>query len=101
MKNWLGWKTGGPPTQLVVNGELKSKPKDLSKCMNECFVNKVNGLRANIPPCMTDPLDRVRILMEKKDCSFSLKAAQPDDIAKVIKSLKYIHVVLTTLTLMY
>ena len=56
--------------------------------MNEFFVNKVNGLRANIPPCMTDPLDRVRILMEKKDCSFSLKAAQPDDIAKVIKSLK-------------
>ena len=88
MKNWLGWKTGGPPTQLVVNGELKSKPKDLSKCMNEFFVNKVNGLRANIPPCMTDPLDRVRNLMEKKDCSFSLKAAHPDDIAKVIKSLK-------------
>ena len=101
MKNWLGWKTGGPPTQLVVNGELKSKPKDLSKCMNECFVNKVNGLRANIPPCMTDPQHRVRILIEKKDCSFSLKAAHPDDIAKVIKSLKYIHVVLTTLTLMY
>ena len=30
IKNWLGWKTGGPPTQLVINGELKNKPSDLA-----------------------------------------------------------------------
>ena len=44
VKSWLGWKCGGPPTQLVVNGELKSKPRELSKCMNEYFVNKVRTL---------------------------------------------------------
>jgi hypothetical protein len=88
VKDWLGWTTGGPPTQLVVNGELKTKPKELSKCMNNFFVNKVNGLRSNIPACRTNPLDRVSKLMEGRTCSFSLKAAHPDEVSKVIKNMK-------------
>ena len=58
VKNWLGWRTGGPPTQLVINGELKNKPKELADCMNEYFVNKVKDLRRKIPPCRKNPLDR-------------------------------------------
>ena len=88
VKDWLGWTTGGPPTQLVVNGELKNKPKELSECMNEFFVNKVNALRSNIPACRTNPLDRVSTLMEGRTCSFSLKAAHPDEVSKVIKNMK-------------
>ena len=38
VKNWLGWNTSRPPSQLVVNGELKTKPADLTKTMNEFFV---------------------------------------------------------------
>ena len=55
VKDWLGWTTGGPPTQLVVNGELKNKLKELSKCINIFSVNKVNALRSNIPACRTNP----------------------------------------------
>ena len=88
VKSWLGWNTGGTPTQLVVNGELVNKPKQLSKCMNEFFVNKVTNLRGSIPPCRKDPLDRVRNLMQSRNCSFSLRFAHPDDISKVIKNLK-------------
>ena len=88
VKSWLGWNTGGTPTQLVVNGQLVNKPKQLSKCMNEFFVNKVTNLRRNIPPCRKDPLDRVRNLMQSRNCSFSLRFAHPDDVSKVINNLK-------------
>ena len=88
VKNWLGWKSGGPPKQLVINGELKSKPRDLSKCMNEFFVNKVRNLRDNIPACMKNPLGRVQELMSGRNCSFKLKAVHPDEVLKIITNLK-------------
>ena len=88
VKNWLGWKSGGPPTQLVINGELKSKPRDLSKCMNEFFVNKVRNLRENIPACLKNPLERVQGLMSGRNCSFKLKAVHPDEVLKIITNLK-------------
>ena len=88
VKNWLGWKSGGPPTQLVVDGELKSKPKDLSKCMNEFFINKVRNLRANIPACRKDPFERLQSLMANRNCVFSFKAVHPDEVKKVIDNLK-------------
>ena len=71
-----------------MNGELVNKPKQLSKCMNEFVVNKVTNLRGNIPPCRKDPLDRVRNLMQSRNCSFSLRFAHPDDVSKVINNLK-------------
>ena len=88
VKNWLGWKSGGPPTQLVVDGELKSKPKDLSKCMNEFFINKVRNLRADIPACRKDPFERLQSLMANRNCVFSFKAVHPDEVKKVIDNLK-------------
>ena len=88
IKSFLGWKSGGPPTQLNINGELKSKPADLAKSMNEFFCQKVENLRQNIPPCNSDPLDNVRKLMNNRTCSFSLRAVHPDEVQKIIKSMK-------------
>ena len=88
MKNWLGWTTGGLPRQLVIDGELKSKPSEIADCMNNFFVNKVNDLRARIPPCRNSPLDRVRKLMEKRTCKFELQTVHPDVISEVIKNMK-------------
>ena len=88
IKSWLGWSCGGPPTRLVVDGELKSKPKELAECMNEFFTNKVKSLRARIPPCRKDPLDRLRTLMANRKCSFTLKPVHPDEVRKIIKKLK-------------
>ena len=34
IKNWLGWSSGGPPTKLLIQGEIFTKPKDLAKIMN-------------------------------------------------------------------
>ena len=88
VKNWLGWKTGGPPTQLVVNGELKNKPKELAQCMNEFFINKVRNLRSHIPACRKNPLERVQSMMMNRSCNFSLKAVHPDEVSKIIANLK-------------
>ena len=56
--------------------------------MNNFFVNKVNDLRARIPPCRNSPLDRVRKLMEKRTCKFELQIVHPDVISEVIKNMK-------------
>ena len=89
MKNWLGWKTGGPPTKLVIEGELKSKPKELADCMNNFFVNKVTNLRNTIPPCSQDPLDRVKEIMKNRTCSFKLESVHSDEIKEIINNMKY------------
>ena len=88
MKNWLGWNSGGPPSQLVINGELKNKPKEMADCMNDFFVQKVNELRARIPACRVDPLDRVKLAMKDRNCSLQLKAVHPEEVSKIIKGMK-------------
>ena len=88
VKNWLGWKTGGPPTKLVIEGELKSKPKELADCMNNFVVNKVTNLRNTIPPCRQDPLDRVKEIMKSRTCSFKLESVHPDEIKEIINDMK-------------
>ena len=88
VKSWLGWSSGGPPTQLMENGMLISKPSALAECMNSFFTAKVNNLRANLPPSQYSPLSLVRKLMENRTCSFSLQPVHPDKVEKIIASLK-------------
>ena len=49
VKGWLGWNTGGTPTQLFYDGRLLSSPVDLSSAMNNFFLNKIEKLREKIP----------------------------------------------------
>ena len=88
VKSWLGWSTGGPPTQLFENGLLLNKPSCLARCMNEFFINKVQNLRANLPPSNMNPLELLRNLMKNRKCSFYLKPVHPDEIEKIISGLK-------------
>lgn len=43
VKGWLGWNTGGPPTQLFHNGTFFNKPSDLSKTMNNFLLIKLSN----------------------------------------------------------
>ena len=88
VKSWLGWSSGGPPTQLFENGLLLNKPSSLAKCMNEFFINKVRNLRENLPPSPFNPLELLKKLMKNRTCSFSLQPVHPDEILKIIKQLK-------------
>ena len=88
VKNWLGWSGGGPPTKLMSDGNMFSKPKDLAKIMNNFFVSKVRLLRSNLPRNAGDPLALVRRLMANRTCCFSFKPVHPDEVAKIIDNLK-------------
>ena len=88
IKSFLGWNSGGPPTQLIVNGELKNKPYELATAMNQFFHQKVGNLRENIPASLTDPLDNVKKLMSNRTCSFSLKPVHPDVVGQIISNMK-------------
>ena len=88
IKSWLGWRTGGPPTKLIENGELHSKPKKLANIMNNYFIEKVRNLRNNLPDTPEDPLELTRRIMSNRSSSFQLQPVHPEEIAKIISSLK-------------
>ena len=50
VKEWIRWKSVGPPTKLIDGGEIFSKPSKLADIMNHFLVNKVKRLRDNLPP---------------------------------------------------
>ena len=88
VKQWLGWSKGGPPTKLMQNGNLISKPKAIAEVMNAFFVDKVRLLRENLPLNPGNPLTLVNRLMEERTCKFSMKCVHPDKIMKIIDNLK-------------
>ena len=88
IRTWLGWTTGGPPTKLMTNGRLETKPKALAEIMNQYFVEKVQQLRQNLPPSNINPLSLPEKMMQNRRCSFSLQAVHPDQISKIISGLK-------------
>ena len=88
VKNWLGWSSGGPPTKLLVEGTIFTKPKDLAKIMNEFFIQKVENIRRNLPNPLGNPLDSVRNLMWNRTCTFDFGPVHPDEVSKLIDNLK-------------
>ena len=40
VKSWLGWSSGGPPTQLMENGLLLTKPSAIAECMNSFLIRE-------------------------------------------------------------
>ena len=88
VKSWLSWNNSGPPTRLSHNGRLVSSPAGIAGVMNSFFLGKVEGLREGIPDSTTDPLLKLREAMEDRQCSFSLCTVTPEEVFKVLKSLK-------------
>ena len=88
IKSWLGWSSGGPPSRLIENGVIYTKPSDLASIMNSFFINKVRNLRSNLPQNPGDPLKLVEKLMLNRTCSFKLKTVHPDDVLKILSNLK-------------
>ena len=88
VKSWLSWGRSGPPTQLVVDGELLSKPSVLSNTMNNFFLDKIKKLRSTIHPPKSDPLKKLKEAMKHKQCSFKLKQTNVQEVVKVIRGLK-------------
>ena len=88
VKTRLNWNNSGPPTRLFENGKMISSPAGIAGTLNSFFLGKVAGLRESIPVSGVDPLDKLRESMSQNRCSFSLQAVGPDEVYKIIKSLK-------------
>ena len=91
VKCWLGWSKGGPPTRLMENGVLVSKPSALARIMNEFFINKVQSLRSKLPSSTGDPSLLVKKLMGNKSCNLKFHSVHPDVVLRIISSLKSTH----------
>ena len=88
LKCWLGWNTGGPPTKLIDDGIVYTKPSDLARTMNSFFITKVRNLRQNLPQNPGDPIKLVRKIMRNRTCSLKLKPVHPDQVLKILSKLK-------------
>ena len=88
MKTWLNWSNSGPPTKLFHCGKLIGSPADIAGTMNSFFLEKVADLRQNIPESNSDPLARLKEVMEDRQCTFSCSPVTQEEVMKVIKSLK-------------
>ena len=87
VKGILNWHSSGSPNQLFHNGSLKTKAQDIADSQNEYFISKVQQIRANMPPPVSDPLLKLKSLMLNRQCSFSLTTVHPDQVDKIISSL--------------
>ena len=87
---WLGWKrTNGGPTRLVdpETKELVTTTQKLANIMNQYYVSKVQKIRASLPS-IGDPLYTLRRLVARRTSEFSFSAVHPDEVNKIILSLK-------------
>ena len=88
IKTWLGWTSGGPPTKLMKDGLLYTKPKDMAMVMNDYFVTKVRKLRENLVHNPGDPLELIRRLMSNRKCSMKIECVHPDQVLRIISNMK-------------
>ena len=60
LKRWLCWSKGGPPSKLIDEGIIYTKPADLARVMNLLFVNKVQKLHQKLTHNPGDPISLVQ-----------------------------------------
>ena len=87
LKGILGWKSSGPPSKLFYKGSLHTKAIDIANSQNEFFVEKINNIKAELPPAQIDPLGLLRKLMKNRKCTFQMKSVTLEDVEKIINSL--------------
>ena len=88
MLGWLNWCSSSAPTKLFSAGQIITSPSMLANLMNNYFIDKVTTIRQNLPPVNDDPLKTLKKLMNNRRSVFKLKFVHPDQVKKVILSLK-------------
>ena len=88
VKSWLSWGDSGPPSKLFHDGVIIGKPARIATVMNEYFINKVLQLRERIPAAAADPMGTLREVLSNRQCTFTLKPVNPDEVKEIIAGLK-------------
>ena len=87
VKQVLNWQSSGSPSKLFYKGALKTKSQDIADSQNEFFIEKVQNIRLNMSPPISDPLSKLQSLMEGRQCAFSLSMVYPKEVDSIISSL--------------
>ena len=85
---WLNWSSARSPTKLSQNGVMETSPSRMAELQNEFYINKVKSIRQNMPAQKKDPLDTLRKKMQGRTQTFTPAPVTPDQIEKIISSLK-------------
>ena len=56
--------------------------------MNEFFLSKIVKLQQRIPSSDSDPIYRLREVLQNRRCIFSLRPVSPEEVRKIIAGLK-------------
>ena len=64
-KDQLGWDSGGPPDNFMIEGRKISAPKDMANIQLNTFLNKVEKLRSRLPILKGDPLHFLKKSIQK------------------------------------
>ena len=76
----LNWQSSVSPSKLFYKGSLRTKSQDIADSQNEFFIEKVEQIRANLSPPVSDPLVKLRSLMIGRQCSFMLSMVHHDQV---------------------
>ena len=63
-KEQLGWEAGGPPTALIENGKLLTKPKEIANAQMNFFKEKLDKLVEKLPETNKDPIETLEKAIE-------------------------------------
>ena len=85
---WLNWSSASSPTKLSHNGSLETSPSRMAELQNKYYINKVKSIRQNMSPQNKDPLSTLRQRMQGRARPFSPAPVSPDQVEKIISSLK-------------
>ena len=72
---------------MFFKGSLKTKSQDVAESQNQYFVEKIENIRLNLPPAISDPLSKLKQIMGNRNCIFSLQPVHPDQVLDIISGL--------------
>ena len=87
VKGILNWHSSGSPNQLFFKGSLKTKSQEVAESQNQYFIEKIESIRLNLPPPISDPLSKLKQIMGTRQSTFSLKPVHPDQVLDIISGL--------------
>ena len=92
VKRWTGWKSSSQPVLLKDphrNNSVTFGACKLSKIMNEFYLEKVRGIKQNMPLIEGDPCSELKEMLRDNTVEkFSLEPVSPDTVLKTGKRMR-------------
>ena len=84
----LGWHNSSPPSRIVSNGVLLTKPLDIANAMNHEYKTKNNTTSENIPDNGINPLDNYRRVVKTPKEELRLKTLTMHKLRRILDTMR-------------